>query len=276
MGGGFVLERAGQTRSLITGPGWAAACGAASAVKSRVTSVSAPALPSRAPPLSAGAARRRLVLKPSRRLPRRRFFLSLFGYRLSGRRRYSPKQSHRSKHQHKGPKVGAFPRGPVRPPARGPSARLRGPELPPPRPGTRGAGGTPAGWAPRRAGGGAETAPAWEAGGPRKPDGPVSQIPRAVAGSSSSLPARGSPSRSLSSDSERGPRSELSHPLPLQASSFAGRLGQPPRGPPLPAHVQPKERLPAALAPHCRTAGPRPAGRLRPRPSVPSGSPGDN
>ncbi|KAI1900233.1 hypothetical protein AGOR_G00047890 [Albula goreensis] len=66
--------------------------------------------------------------------------------------------------------------------------------------------------------------------GPRKPDGPVSQIPRAVAGSSSSLPARGSPSRSLSSDSERGPRSERG-PMPRQPSSFTGRLGQPPRGP---------------------------------------------
>ncbi|KAJ8401616.1 hypothetical protein AAFF_G00379330 [Aldrovandia affinis] len=66
--------------------------------------------------------------------------------------------------------------------------------------------------------------------GARRPEGPVSQIPRAVSGSSSSLPARASPSRSLSSDSERGPRSERG-PLPRQPSSFAGRLGQPPRGP---------------------------------------------
>ncbi|XP_076125919.1 serine-rich coiled-coil domain-containing protein 1 isoform X1 [Alosa pseudoharengus] len=79
---------------------------------------------------------------------------------------------------------------------------------------------------------------------PRKWDHPsASQIPRAVAGSSSSLPARASPSRSQSSDSERGP---LPHPTTAAtissssssassaaaaASSFAGRLGQPPRGP---------------------------------------------
>lgn len=61
------------------------------------------------------------------------------------------------------------------------------------------------------------------------PPGP-SQIPRAVAGSSTSLPAKASPSRSLSSDSERGPRSERG-PLPRLQSSFTGRLGQPPRGP---------------------------------------------
>lgn len=67
--------------------------------------------------------------------------------------------------------------------------------------------------------------------GPRKTDhqGP-SQIPRAVAGSSVSLPSKGSPSRSLSSDSERGPRSERG-PIPRLQSSFTGRLGQPPRGP---------------------------------------------
>ncbi|XP_029115278.1 serine-rich coiled-coil domain-containing protein 1 isoform X1 [Scleropages formosus] len=75
----------------------------------------------------------------------------------------------------------------------------------------------------------------WETSCARKgPDGPTSQIPRAVAGSSSSLPGRGSPSRaSLSSDSERGPRSERSA-APRQSpatSSFTGRLGQPPRGP---------------------------------------------
>ncbi|XP_007260860.3 serine-rich coiled-coil domain-containing protein 1 isoform X1 [Astyanax mexicanus] len=68
---------------------------------------------------------------------------------------------------------------------------------------------------------------------PRKMEhlGP-SQIPRAVAGSSSSLPSRASPSRSLSSDSERGagPRSERGAPQ-RQHSSFTGRLGQPPRGP---------------------------------------------
>ncbi|KAL6458805.1 hypothetical protein MHYP_G00322770 [Metynnis hypsauchen] len=59
-----------------------------------------------------------------------------------------------------------------------------------------------------------------------------SQIPRAVAGSSSSLPSRASPSRSLSSDSERGvgPRSERGPPT-RPHSSFTGRLGQPPRGP---------------------------------------------
>ncbi|KAL4660863.1 serine-rich coiled-coil domain-containing protein 1, partial [Arapaima gigas] len=75
----------------------------------------------------------------------------------------------------------------------------------------------------------------WETSSARKgPDSPASQIPRAVAGSSSSLPGRGSPSRgSLSSDSERGPRSERSAAprQPPATSSFAGRLGQPPRGP---------------------------------------------
>ncbi|XP_063051742.1 serine-rich coiled-coil domain-containing protein 1 isoform X2 [Engraulis encrasicolus] len=39
---------------------------------------------------------------------------------------------------------------------------------------------------------------------------PASQIPRAIASSTSSLPGRGSPSCSQSSDSERGPRSERS------------------------------------------------------------------
>lgn len=57
-----------------------------------------------------------------------------------------------------------------------------------------------------------------------------SQIPRAVAGSSVSLPSKASPSRSLSSDSERGLRSERG-PIPRLQSSFTGRLGQPPRGP---------------------------------------------
>ncbi|KAI7797374.1 putative serine-rich coiled-coil domain-containing protein 1 [Triplophysa rosa] len=57
-----------------------------------------------------------------------------------------------------------------------------------------------------------------------------SQIPRVVAGSITSLPGKASPSRSLSSDSERGPRSERG-PLPRLQSSFTGRLGQPPRGP---------------------------------------------
>ncbi|RXN18426.1 serine-rich coiled-coil domain-containing 1 isoform X1 [Labeo rohita] len=70
-----------------------------------------------------------------------------------------------------------------------------------------------------------------EVPGPRKTEhsGP-SQIPRAVAGSSVSLPSKASPSRSLSSDSERGQRSERG-PIPRLQSSFTGRLGQPPRGP---------------------------------------------
>lgn len=57
-----------------------------------------------------------------------------------------------------------------------------------------------------------------------------SQIPRSVVGSSVSLPSKASPSRSLSSDSERGLRSERG-PIPRLQSSFTGRLGQPPRGP---------------------------------------------
>uniref|UniRef100_A0A8C1VM69 Coiled-coil serine-rich protein 1 n=1 Tax=Cyprinus carpio TaxID=7962 RepID=A0A8C1VM69_CYPCA len=70
-----------------------------------------------------------------------------------------------------------------------------------------------------------------EVPGPRKTEHPgPSQIPRAVAGSSVSLPSKDSPSRSLSSDSERGPRSERG-PIPRLQSSFTGRLGQPPRGP---------------------------------------------
>ncbi|XP_052420095.1 serine-rich coiled-coil domain-containing protein 1 isoform X2 [Carassius gibelio] len=70
-----------------------------------------------------------------------------------------------------------------------------------------------------------------EVSGPRKTEHPgPSQIPRAVAGSSMSLPSKASPSRSLSSDSERGPRSERG-PIPRLQSSFTGRLGQPPRGP---------------------------------------------
>uniref|UniRef100_A0A8C2HYL7 Coiled-coil serine-rich protein 1 n=1 Tax=Cyprinus carpio TaxID=7962 RepID=A0A8C2HYL7_CYPCA len=80
----------------------------------------------------------------------------------------------------------------------------------------------------RRAEGGQSVS---EVSGPRKAEylGP-SQIPRAVAGSSMSLPSKASPSRSLSSDSERGPRSERG-PIPRLQSSFTGRLGQPPRGP---------------------------------------------
>ncbi|XP_026101039.1 serine-rich coiled-coil domain-containing protein 1-like isoform X2 [Carassius auratus] len=67
--------------------------------------------------------------------------------------------------------------------------------------------------------------------GTRKAEHPgPSQIPRAVAGSSVSLPSKDSPSRSLSSDSERGPRSERG-PIPRLQSSFTARLGQPPRGP---------------------------------------------
>lgn len=70
-----------------------------------------------------------------------------------------------------------------------------------------------------------------EVPGPRKTEHPgPSQIPRAMAGSSVSLPSKASPSRSLSSDSERGPRSERG-PIPRLQSSFTGRLGQPPRGP---------------------------------------------
>ncbi|XP_016094865.1 serine-rich coiled-coil domain-containing protein 1-like isoform X4 [Sinocyclocheilus grahami] len=70
-----------------------------------------------------------------------------------------------------------------------------------------------------------------EVSGPRKTEHPgPSQIPRAVAGSSVSLPSKASPSRSLSSDSERGPRSERG-PIPRLQSSFTSRLGQPPRGP---------------------------------------------
>ncbi|XP_048065654.1 serine-rich coiled-coil domain-containing protein 1 isoform X2 [Megalobrama amblycephala] len=70
-----------------------------------------------------------------------------------------------------------------------------------------------------------------EVPGPRKTEHPgPSQIPRAVAGSSVSLPSKASPTRSLSSDSERGPRSERG-PIPRLQSSFTGRLGQPPRGP---------------------------------------------
>ncbi|KAA0713950.1 Serine-rich coiled-coil domain-containing protein 1 [Triplophysa tibetana] len=65
----------------------------------------------------------------------------------------------------------------------------------------------------------------------RKTDYPgPSQIPRVVAGSITSLPGKASPSRSLSSDSERGPCSERG-PLPRLQTSFTGRLGQPPRGP---------------------------------------------
>ncbi|XP_030620932.1 serine-rich coiled-coil domain-containing protein 1 [Chanos chanos] len=89
----------------------------------------------------------------------------------------------------------------------------------------------------------AEGGPPSEAAVHRKTDYPASQIPRAVLGSSTSLQSRGSPSRSLSSDSERcgglQSRSErsansLSRPSSSSAaatSSFAGRLGQPPRGP---------------------------------------------
>ncbi|XP_023692419.1 serine-rich coiled-coil domain-containing protein 1 isoform X1 [Paramormyrops kingsleyae] len=70
------------------------------------------------------------------------------------------------------------------------------------------------------------------------PDGPISQIPRAVQGASGSgLGGRaGSPSQgSQSSDSERGPRggserAAMSRQAPATAS-FTGRLGQPPRGP---------------------------------------------
>ncbi|XP_016372407.1 serine-rich coiled-coil domain-containing protein 1-like isoform X3 [Sinocyclocheilus rhinocerous] len=70
-----------------------------------------------------------------------------------------------------------------------------------------------------------------EVPGPRKTEHPgPSQIPRAVAGSSVSLHSKASPSSSLSSDSERGPRSERG-PIPRLQSSFTGRLGQPPRGP---------------------------------------------
>ncbi|XP_051963920.1 serine-rich coiled-coil domain-containing protein 1-like [Xyrauchen texanus] len=73
--------------------------------------------------------------------------------------------------------------------------------------------------------------PTSEIPGPRKTEHPgPSQIPRAVAGSSTSLPSKASPSRSLSSDSERGYRSERGA-LPRLQSSFTGRLGQPPRGP---------------------------------------------
>ncbi|XP_043102965.1 serine-rich coiled-coil domain-containing protein 1 isoform X2 [Puntigrus tetrazona] len=80
----------------------------------------------------------------------------------------------------------------------------------------------------RRAEGGQSVS---EVSGPRKTEHPgPSQIPRAVAGSSMSLPSKASPSRSLSSDSERGPRSERG-PIPRLQSSFTGRLGQPPRGP---------------------------------------------
>ncbi|KAL1269783.1 hypothetical protein QQF64_032072 [Cirrhinus molitorella] len=80
----------------------------------------------------------------------------------------------------------------------------------------------------RRAEGGQSVS---EVPGPRKTEHPgQSQIPRAVAGSSVSLPSKASPSRSLSSDSERGPRSERG-PIPRLQSSFTGRLGQPPRGP---------------------------------------------
>lgn len=65
----------------------------------------------------------------------------------------------------------------------------------------------------------------------RKTDHPgPSQIPRVFAGSITSLPSKASPSRSLSSDSERGPRSERG-PLPRLQTAFTGRLGQPPRGP---------------------------------------------
>ncbi|KAJ8262728.1 hypothetical protein COCON_G00151850 [Conger conger] len=86
------------------------------------------------------------------------------------------------------------------------------------------------GEAPRRPGAEPASASPRES---RKADGPpASQIPRAACGSTASLPARGSPSRSLSSDSERGPRSERAGPPPRQAPpAFAGRLGQPPRGP---------------------------------------------
>ncbi|XP_051951128.1 serine-rich coiled-coil domain-containing protein 1 [Xyrauchen texanus] len=81
---------------------------------------------------------------------------------------------------------------------------------------------------PRAAEGGL---PTLEIPGPRKMEhmGP-SLIPRVLAGSSMSLPSKASPSRSLSSDSERGPRSERGA-LPRLQSSFTGRLGQPPRGP---------------------------------------------
>ncbi|KAK1801258.1 hypothetical protein P4O66_022948 [Electrophorus voltai] len=75
--------------------------------------------------------------------------------------------------------------------------------------------------------------------GPREPP-PASQIPRAAAGSSS---GRGSPSRSLSSDGERGPGARSDRgPLPRLHSSFTGRLGQPPRGP-LSLHVYSRKNV---------------------------------
>ncbi|KAL0979796.1 hypothetical protein UPYG_G00189830 [Umbra pygmaea] len=68
----------------------------------------------------------------------------------------------------------------------------------------------------------------------RRSEYPASQIPRVVGvgGSSSSLQSRGSPCRSsLSSDSDRTPAPGPRPPPSSTASSFAGRLGQPPRGP---------------------------------------------